>query len=375
MPAPNQKNVAANEFAQGLQQIKSSKGRKDYIKNFLLEQIATVAAIDTTAQAWDCEKNFAEVGIDSLMAVELRARIKTMLGEGANIPLTYIYDYPSVNALIDYIEQQFIALGKLTTMAKKRVHKNVSRQQKISKLKLICFPSAGGGASMFSAWKEFLPKEIELIGVQYPGREERFNESFAIHIPELINDIITTLKPILNSPFVLYGHSLGSIIAFELIRELRRKKMPMPKHMIISSFYSPRIFSENIERLINMNPISNFTETFIKLGMIPKKILNNEELKTHFLKILKADVQLGNTYHYQTENPLECSISAFIGTKDPLIKITDITDWQSEAVRNFNLKVFAGDHFFWQNRTEIFVKELLNELLIIIKGHEIKEEM
>jgi medium-chain acyl-[acyl-carrier-protein] hydrolase len=107
-------------------------------------------------------------------------------------------------------------------------------------LKLICFPYAGGGASTYIPWIKDLPYNVELIIIQSPGRGTRINESPYVNIHSLISNLIKAIPDILDKPYILFGHSLGSRIAFELMRHLKILNYAPPQHFIASGSGGPQ---------------------------------------------------------------------------------------------------------------------------------------
>src|SRR5262245_50602132 len=85
-----------------------------------------------------------------------------------------------------------------------------------ARLRLFCFPFAGGSASSYRGWSACLPRDVEVCPIQPPGREARFSEPAFRRIPELVRALADALSPLLDRPFVFYGHSVGAIVAFEL---------------------------------------------------------------------------------------------------------------------------------------------------------------
>ena len=103
-----------------------------------------------------------------------------------------------------------------------------------SRLRLFCFPHAGGGASVFRKWRGRVGDGADVAAVLYPGRENRRSEPFARSVQELVQSLLTSLRPALQGEFVFFGHSMGAVVAFELIRALRREESPLPKMLIAS---------------------------------------------------------------------------------------------------------------------------------------------
>src|SRR5437763_149373 len=95
-------------------------------------------------------------------------------------------------------------------------------------LRLFCFPYAGGGASIFHRWSRSLPQSVDVCAVQYPGREHRWKEPPVTRLSDLVQALRQALAPYMDKPFVLYGHSMGGLVGFELARLLRKEGGPQP---------------------------------------------------------------------------------------------------------------------------------------------------
>src|SRR5580704_11521240 len=95
-----------------------------------------------------------------------------------------------------------------------------------SRARLFCFPYAGAGASVFRSWGDYLSPEFEVIGVQLPGREERLRDELFVRIEPMVESAAKSLCSDLTAPFAFFGHSMGSILAYELACFLRRNGLP-----------------------------------------------------------------------------------------------------------------------------------------------------
>ncbi|MGA8518751.1 MAG: alpha/beta fold hydrolase, partial [Pseudonocardiaceae bacterium] len=98
---------------------------------------------------------------------------------------------------------------------------HISRPRPAARLRLICLPAAGGGASRYRDWPAHLPDGVEVVSVQLPGRENRFDEQPIDSMDQLVGSLLDGLAGNLIAPFALFGHSMGALIAFELARRLR----------------------------------------------------------------------------------------------------------------------------------------------------------
>ena len=108
------------------------------------------------------------------------------------------------------------------------------------RLRIFCVPYAGAGASAFRAWAGALPADLELISLQPPGRDRRISEPLSTSLSETVAGLVSDIVDLLDVPFAFFGHSMGALMAFEAARELRRRALPGPVHVIVSGIRAPR---------------------------------------------------------------------------------------------------------------------------------------
>ena len=225
--------------------------------------------------------------------------------------------------------------------------------------RLFCFPYAGGGASFFRTWPERLPPEIEVCAVQLPGRENRLNETPFDKLSSLIDALAEVLYPYLDFPFAFFGHSLGALISFELTRRLRRQKTPCPKQLFVSGRRAPQI--PDPDPPIHQLPDAEFTEELRRFNGTPQAVLDNPELMEVFLPLLRSDIRLDETYVYDHEAPLDCSISAFGGLADEETSREELAAWCEQTRSRFSIQMFPGDHFFLNGKESNGVLEIISK--------------
>ncbi|MBD2103376.1 thioesterase II family protein [Leptolyngbya sp. FACHB-261] len=232
-----------------------------------------------------------------------------------------------------------------------------------ARLRLFCFPHVGSSASVFRTWPNSLPPEIEVCGIQLPGRESRFKEALFTQIPPLVQALTPALQPYSDIPFAFFGHSLGALLSFEVARQLRAQQQPGPVHLFVSGRRAPQIPDRN--PLLHTLPEPEFLEELRYLNGTPKAVLENSELMQLFLPVLRADFSLCGTYHYQSQPPLDCSISAFGGLEDVEETHDLLLDWSKQTYASFSLQMLPGDHFFLYSNQELLLKlsQELNQLL------------
>jgi len=210
---------------------------------------------------------------------------------------------------------------------------------------LFCFPHSGASANTFFPWISKLPN-IQVFGIQYPGRNSRFNEknltTVAEYVEQLLQDDIF-VEQMKKRKFAFFGHSFGSIIAYELCRELRRRKMSLPIHFWASSRNAPHLPVKSKKSNLSEQEFLKLIELY---GGTPKEVL--ESMKEVIIPILRADWGANENYIFLPENPLPIPITTILGDKDTTPDITEenVIGWKVHTSYNWSLKKLSGDHFY-----------------------------
>lgn len=228
------------------------------------------------------------------------------------------------------------------------------------RLRLFCFPYAGGGASIFRTWSDDLPAQIEVCPVQLPGRERRLKEPSFTRLSPLLQKLAQVLHPYLNIPFAFFGHSMGALISFALAHQLRRQYSLDPVQLLVSGHRAPQI--PDPDPPIHQLPESEFVEELRRLNGTPDSVLQNAELMQLVLPVLRADFALLETYVYSTEAPLDCPISAFGGLQDGEVSYDDLAAWREQTNSSFTLSMFPGNHFFLQSARSLILSAVSQDL-------------
>jgi medium-chain acyl-[acyl-carrier-protein] hydrolase len=213
-----------------------------------------------------------------------------------------------------------------------------------ARLRLFCFPYAGGGASVFRLWPDDLLPDIEVCSILLPGREHRLREPLFTRISPLVKRLAQEIEPYLDKPIAFFGHSLGSLVSFELARELRRLQAPMPKYLFVSGRRAPQI-PQPLPHLHSL-PDAAFWQRLRRYDGTPEVVLQHAELMELFLPILRADFGLNETYAYYAEEPFDFPIYAFGGFQDKTLNREEILPWREHTRASFSLRMFRGGHFF-----------------------------
>jgi medium-chain acyl-[acyl-carrier-protein] hydrolase len=229
-----------------------------------------------------------------------------------------------------------------------------------ARMRMFCFPYAGGGASIYRGWGASLPADLEVCPVQLPGRESRLRDQpFTLSEP-MVKAAADALQPYFDLPFVFFGHSMGAGVAFELARELRRRGRTQPVQLFVSGRRAPHLPAR--EEPIHDLPEPEFLVKLRELNGTPEEVLQHEELMRLLLPILRADFAVNETYEYTEEEPLDAGISAFGGLGDEEVTREDVEAWKQHTRGRFRMRMLPGDHFFIHSAKDLILESLARDL-------------
>ncbi|MCA9704325.1 MAG: thioesterase [Myxococcales bacterium] len=209
-------------------------------------------------------------------------------------------------------------------------------------VELICFPYAGGGASLYRAWSRSLPAWITVRPVLLPGRESRFSEPALRSIDAMVDLALREVTPS-SECFALFGYSMGALAAFELARRLRAEGRPRPCHLLLAALEAP--LAAPVTSLARL-PDAEFVQRLRELGTMPAEVLEEPELLELFLPVLRADFSAVADYEYVDQPPLRCPITVYGGHHDPLTSDAGLRAWARMTTGAFALRMLPGDHLF-----------------------------
>ncbi len=231
---------------------------------------------------------------------------------------------------------------------------------------MFCLPYAGGGASVYNPWSHSFPDSIELQAVQLPGRESRYNEARFTEIHETAKALADSIKPYLDRPYALFGYSMGALVAFELIRELRRRGEPLPIQLFTAAMRAPQ--TPPICPSLTDLPLDSFLEKMRHYYDPPQDAWNLPELLEIILPTLRADMKMCDGYIHNLEPPFECPIHAFAGQHDRCSPPAIIREWRQQTTGDFSMDVFDGTHFFINTALDDLQRIVISRLENIV-GH------
>lgn len=227
---------------------------------------------------------------------------------------------------------------------------------------LFCLPYAGGSEAIYYNWRRYLDCSIRLESIELKGRGKRYNEIFYETLGEAVEDIFVNIKDkIMDDDYAIYGHSMGSLLAYELYYKIKEYNLKKPYHIFFSGYKAPSIIRKNENTY--MLPDYDFMKKIIELGGTPEEVANNKELLEIFLPIIRNDFKILENYKYiERKDKIECDVSILNGKHDS-INLEELLAWRNHVCKGFRVYNFEGDHFFINNNMER-ITSIINYTLI-----------
>ncbi|GKX31895.1 thioesterase [Vallitalea longa] len=229
---------------------------------------------------------------------------------------------------------------------------------------LFSIPYAGGSATIYYKWKQYLHSSIELKPVELKGRGKRFDEELYYTFDEAVNDILFNIKDMISDSscdYAIYGHSMGSILAYELYYRICEMEIKKPRHLFFSGYQAPDIVEkkEDIHGLAD----DEFIEKLIEMGGMEEEVISNKELISTYLPIIRNDFKIIEAYKYkEKKEKIGCDISILYGKEDD-ITLEELLQWKNHSTGKFRMYDFDGDHFFINNHIEDITTIINKELV------------
>jgi medium-chain acyl-[acyl-carrier-protein] hydrolase len=214
-----------------------------------------------------------------------------------------------------------------------------------AKLRLFCFPHAGAGSVIYRDWFGAFPEHFDVCAIEPPGRLARRRERSIGEVGEFTKALELALDPYLDMPFAFVGYSLGSLMAFELARALRRHRKLEPAHLIVAAHKAPQM--PRRQTPISGEPKHAFVrELERRYGPFEPVIKADPEMLDMVVDIMRIDLAMLENYQYQAEAPLACPILAIGGSEDVSLIPAELEGWGAQTAAAFRTEWFPGGHFF-----------------------------
>ncbi|RKS09662.1 medium-chain acyl-[acyl-carrier-protein] hydrolase [Nocardiopsis sp. Huas11] len=227
-------------------------------------------------------------------------------------------------------------------------------------LRLVCFPHSGGGPGVFHRWGSALAPDVEVWPVTLPGRAARTREPFARDWPSLVREMTAAVLDSGEGPVALFGHSLGAAVAFEVARALTRAGEP-PVHLVVSARSAPRTQRARLDLPGDDEGLLRLVDRVYR--GVPDAVHDSPELRAHFAPILRADLELSNSYAYEPGPALPCPVTALGGRADGTVTEERLRAWADHTRGGFESHLFPGGHFYLEDAEHLVLNTLWRRIV------------
>ncbi|QNP66629.1 thioesterase II family protein [Streptomyces genisteinicus] len=215
-------------------------------------------------------------------------------------------------------------------------------------VRLLCLPYAGGSPVMYRTWDEALADTADVLPVCLPGRAHRWGEPLRHDLHRIADDVAEAAAPLQRDlPLALFGYSLGALLAFEVARRLTRRGRP-PLLLVVAACAPPR--SREALSPKHTLPDEEFIAVLRQMGATPQAILDDEEMLSLLLPMLRSDFALADRYRRTPGPALSVPVVALAGRDDPEAGPEVMSGWARETHQPLRRLDLDGGHLFIEER-------------------------
>ena len=369
--------------------------RRELLIDFVRQEAMTTLGITETI---DAARPLGELGLDSLMSVTLVNRLETVLG--IKVSTVILIQGPSIAEVVDQILPDLAGaddrtapqpakpqpdhsvngwpvLRDLTADEDVRQPQTASETKTVSggwlvvvsprpspRMRLFCFPFAGGGSAIYRNWGPFIDPSVEVVAIEPPGRLSRITETPVADMSEFVGQLVSEVHELLDRPFAFFGHCLGGLTMYETARQLIRSTGLRPAHLFASGARPPdritdqgpfeerlmqdllRLAEFRISLPTHAQPDDVFAELIRHFNIrATEQLLSDPELRELMLPVIRAEFQMASNYKFVREPPWDIPITCFAAKGDPYVSRKHALGWGRFTNSRLQVHIRDGAHF------------------------------
>jgi surfactin synthase thioesterase subunit len=225
------------------------------------------------------------------------------------------------------------------------------------KARLVCCPHAGASASAFFAMAHALAPSVELLAVQYPGRQDRRHEPGIEDIRDFAGEVATDMARWADRPLAVLGHSMGAVVAFEVIRHGENAGIPVAR-----LFASGRRPPSDPGRGMVLERDEDIVAELRRLGGTGPTLLDRPAIRNMILPVLRADYRANANYSCAPRTRVSTPITFLLSDADPYVDESQARAWREHTTDEFRMASFPGGHFYFTEQLSSVVREIQADL-------------
>jgi medium-chain acyl-[acyl-carrier-protein] hydrolase len=235
-------------------------------------------------------------------------------------------------------------------------------------LRLFWFHHAGGNGQSYRSWTRLFPRDWDIVFVEYPGRGQHVHLPPARSLAALGELVLPSVVPLLDVPYALFGHSMGSLVAFAVARRAAELRTRPPSWLGVSGHQAPHRAARAVRGVHQLSDEA-LADVIHGIGGTPLPLLSDPRFRDAFFAVIRADLEVCETYVAAREPRLAIPISAYFGADDPTLSSSEVCAWSELTTGAFRARPFAGGHFFLTAAKA----ELANDIISDIHHHDRKQ--
>lgn len=231
-------------------------------------------------------------------------------------------------------------------------------------LRLFWFHHAGGNGASYRSWQHLFPGNWQIVFIEYPGRGENAGLPAAHAMPHLAGEVLDSIAPLLDRPYAMFGHSMGSLVAFAVARLAQERGLRQPFWFGASGRHPPHVTSGSRFFLHKLSDPA-LSEVLTELGGNGLDHLEDPAERAQYLQLMRTDFEVCETWLPPAHPPLDCALTAYIGMDDPMVPQALMKDWSALCNTHFKMEIFDGGHFYLTG----YKRELVQSMMAGILEH------
>ncbi|MFG2978416.1 thioesterase II family protein [Streptomyces sp. NPDC048331] len=227
-------------------------------------------------------------------------------------------------------------------------------------VRLLCLPHAGGSASFYFSVAKALSPSVEVLAVQYPGRQDRRKEPLIQDIATLADRITEALGAYRDKPLAIFGHSMGALTGFEVAQRLEAQGHG-PVELFVSGRRAPSVSRDERWHLAGDAELLAEIKSHNAVG---SELLDDPEMRASLLPTIRGDYRAVETYVHRPGASVGCPVTALTGDSDPKVTIDEALAWEAHTTGAFHSEVFSGGHFYLSHHQEAVLRTVSARMVV-----------